>query len=878
MGGYISSLFENRATLHRLHVSLQQAFHSTARGSPAVTEHLSDPAQPAIPPVAAPVADNSLRGILALVRRRRRFCFATLGSLLLLCLLYCLIAPSQYEAQALVSLGMQSSPSVSLAAAEAIAPASILSAPLQLETIVDILRSQRLAWRVIRELRLDRNPAFCPRCAARFPHLNLDAPGSEAENYLMDRFHSDLHARALPRTLLIQVGFRCRSAALSAQVVNRLIADEMDEETGTRLATTARAADWLQSQLDGLNREAAANEKALADFERLHGILTSEQTLASGVSVEIARDPAAQQVDDLGRQLATAEGDHIEREALYREAKQGDPEQVLAANPAYQAIMGSSGSTLALQLQTRRSDLAIQLAQWRAEHGPNFPQVIQLQRALGDLDRQIAAADASLLAGFRRLAQESSDREKLLRAEWQQATQQSLQRNSLTLQDAVLRSRLLANHELIARLDAKIREARLNAGAHAASIVVVDPARIPFRPAAPNLPLYLAITFVFGLWLALGGAYLLDALAPNAARLQPLLLLVVTLALVVPPANAQAPLPSTSGVPTGVVPAPPQDRPSIPPPNPKTAPPVWPSEVGSPTAPNNSSASTASILGAPIALPIHAGDFLDVSEFHDPEFHSVVRVSGKGTVTLPLIGVISLAGLSETQAGKVIDKALIADGMLVHPQAVVLVTSAAGQDVSVLGEVARPGVYPYATHHRLLDLISAAAGLTPTAGRLVSIYHRDAPQTPHSVILDPSGTDAKTDHNPELEPGDTVQVSRAGLVYVIGDVVRPGGFAVDPTQGLTVVQALSLAWGTTPNAVANKAILIRNQKGGRSLTTLNLKRMIHGKDPDIPVRDRDILFVPDSTAKNLMNKSLEAAIQSVIGVSLYAGLVYSQRF
>ncbi len=844
-----------------------------------MTEYSSDPAQHPVPATSAPV--DSLRGIFALLRRRRRFCALTLGSLLALCLVYCLVAPSQYEAQALVSLGMQSSPSVSLAAVEAVAPASILSAPLQLETIVDILRSQRLAWRVIRELHLDRNPAFCPHCATRFPHLNLDAPGSEAESYLIDRFHADLHARALPRTLLIQIGFRCRSASLSAQVVNRLIADEIDAETSSRLDTTARAADWLQTQLDALNREAAANEKILAEFERTHSILTSEQTLASGVSVEIARDPAVQQVDDLGRQLAIAEGDRIERQALYNEAKQGDPEQVLAANPAYQAVMASSGSSLALQLQARRSDLVTELAQWRAEHGPNFPQVVQLQRAIDDIDRQLAATQANLLSGFRRLAQESADREKLLRAQWQKATDQSLQRNSLTLQDAVLRSRVLANHELIARLDAKIREARLNAGAHSASILVVDPARVPFKAAAPNLPLYMAITFVCGLWLALGGAYLLDLLAPSAPRAHPVLLLCVLTLLSVPLARAQAPLPSTSGVPTGVVPSLPQSGPSIPPPNPKTAPTIWTPGASSPSTLNNPQSplsSATTVLGMPIALPIHAGDFLDVSEFHDPEFHSVVRVVADGSVTLPLIGSISLAGLSETQAADAIDKALIADGMLVHPQAIVLVTNAAGQDVSVLGEVARPGVYPYATHHRLLDLISAASGLTPTAGRLVSIYHRDAPQTPHNVILDPSGTDAKTDHNPELEPGDTVQVSRAGLVYVIGDVVRPGGFAVDPTQGLTVVQALSLAWGATPNAVASKAILIRNQKGGRTLTTLNLKRMIHGQDPDVPIRDRDILFVPDSTAKNLINKSLEAAIQSVIGVSLYAGLVYSQRF
>jgi polysaccharide export outer membrane protein len=245
--------------------------------------------------------------------------------------------------------------------------------------------------------------------------------------------------------------------------------------------------------------------------------------------------------------------------------------------------------------------------------------------------------------------------------------------------------------------------------------------------------------------------------------------------------------------------------------------------------------------------PIGPGDFLDISEYRTPEFHSAVRVSAAGTVMLPMVKEVRIGGMDEWAAARAIEAALIAQGMLLHPQVSVLVTAYAGQDVSVLGEVARPGVYPYTLHHRLLDVISAAAGLSQNAGRLVNVFHRGDPNTPHPVVLDPSGTDSATDHNPELAPGDTIQVSRAGLVYVIGDVVRPGGFPVDPGQG-------------------------------RTLTTLNLKRLLRGQDPDQPVHDRDILFVPDSMAKNLINRTVESAIQSAIGVTIYSALVYSQRY
>jgi polysaccharide export outer membrane protein len=243
-----------------------------------------------------------------------------------------------------------------------------------------------------------------------------------------------------------------------------------------------------------------------------------------------------------------------------------------------------------------------------------------------------------------------------------------------------------------------------------------------------------------------------------------------------------------------------------------------------------------------------------------------------------MVGDVNVSGMDEQAAARAIDAALVAKGMLLHPLVSVVVTSYAGQDVSVLGEVVRPGVYAFGFHHRLLDLVSAASGFSPDAGKLVNIFHRDDPKTPHPVVLDPAGADAASDHNPELSPGDTVQVSRAGLVYVVGDVIRPGGFPVDPAQKLTVVQAVSLAWGPTQNAALGKAVLIREQEDGRTLTALNLKRMLRGQDPDQPIRDGDILFVPDSFAKNLMNRTMEAAVQSTIGVTIYSALVYSQRY
>jgi polysaccharide export outer membrane protein len=799
--------------------------------------------------------------------RRRRLVGSVVGGLLLACLLYCLIAPNQYEASARVELRATPISALSLGAPETFGAVSIPPAPLQQETLANVFRSDQLAWKVITGLKLYQAPGFMGWSAGKYPDFHAEAPAADAQAWLLERFQKRLHVETLPRTLLIQIRFRCRDAALSANVVNALIAAYGQQDTESRVQATLQASQWLDSQLKELKARGEQDQLRLAAFQREHGLLNTPEMMANGQPGETQHTSALLELDELGRELVAASTDRILREAQYRAASQGDPELVIASDPRLQAESGNFATALLQQIHAQHSQLEQEQAQLNIEHGPNFPRVVEVRRQLQDLDRQKQAEDAKLVERFRGAWQTAVDREQLVRKNLEEATGEGMKANEAAAEYAAMREEANADHELYVQVLEKAEEAGLAAGIQGSNISVVDYARQPVKPVTPDLPLYMAITLFAGLWLAVGGALLMESIRPSRTFVA---LLAVVLAGAV--ALGQAPTPSTSGLPTGVVRIPaPQQNPNLP--NPKESPATWDSRVQA-GMPPLASAQSASSMPAPIA----PGDFLDVSEVHTPEFHSAVRVSPSGMVTLPMIHEVQVGGMDEQTAAHAIEAALVAQGMLLHPQVSVLVTSYAGQDVSVLGEVVRPGVYPYTLHHRLLDLISAASGLAPSAGRLVNIFHRDDAQTPHPVVLDPSGTDIETDHNPDLAPGDTVQVSRAGLVYVVGDVQRPGGFAVDPAQGLTVVQALSLAWGPTQNAAMSKAILIREQKGGRTLTSLNLKRMLHGQEPDQPVRDRDILFVPDSAAKNLWNRTVESAIQSAIGVTIYAGLVYSQRF
>jgi polysaccharide export outer membrane protein len=803
--------------------------------------------------------------------RNRRLFLSIVGSLLCACLLYCLIAPNVYEATARVVLHGTQVSLLALDRNEGATSGSFASGQVQLETLANVLRSDQLAWDVITRLQLYKDGGFKGTFPQKFPDFSPSHTSPEARDWLLDRFQSNLTVQTIPRTLVLQIRFRSRDAALSAAVVNALIHAYNEQDSDQRIEATNDATGSLRSQLKGLKSRVDRDDQLLATFQKQHRILNTPETLGNGHPTEVEHTAELGEVDALSRELASATTDRIVLESEYRAAASGDPELVVASDPKLVAT-SSSATALLQQLRTHRSDLEQEQAQLQIEHGPNFPRVVEIRSQMQDLDQQIKAEDKKLVDRLKSAWEAAIDRERMLTKSLGAATSAGLKLNEAALTYAAMRQEANANRDLYIRLTQQAEEAGMAASSRGSELFIIDYARQPVKPVSPNLPALMAITLFVSLWLGLAAVFMRETIRSKATNAAILLALFAATASV---GRAQAPTPSTSGLPTGVARIPQStEKKSLP--NAKDAPAVWNASQGISLAgvPPGATATPGLVMAAPIG----PGDLLEVSEAHIREMHASVRVSESGIVTLLLAGEVQVAGLNETSAAQAIQTALIERGMLLHPQVTVLVTAYAGQDVSVLGEVARPGIYSYTVHHQLLDLISSASGLSQSAGRLVTIAHRNDPKTIQSVALDPAGTDTTSDHNPELLPGDTVQVSRAGLVYVVGDVVRPGGFPVDPVQTTTVVQALSLAWGPGQNAALTKAVLIREQQGSRTITTLNLKRMLRGLDPDIPIRDRDIVFVPDSMAKNLWNRTMESVIQSAAGVSIYAGMVYSQRF
>jgi polysaccharide export outer membrane protein len=269
-----------------------------------------------------------------------------------------------------------------------------------------------------------------------------------------------------------------------------------------------------------------------------------------------------------------------------------------------------------------------------------------------------------------------------------------------------------------------------------------------------------------------------------------------------------------------------------------------------------------------VVLLIGAGDLLKMSILGAPESDQEVRVGADGSVPLNFVGPVHVAGLTIEQAQATIAKKLVAGGFYTDPQVSVLTKEYATQGVSVLGEVLKPGVYPLFGPRRLFDLLSLAGGISPKAGRRVSITHRDHPQTPRTVLLSSDAAESMQS-NIEVFPGDTVMVSKADIVYVVGDVRKPTGVIMETGNAMTVIQAIAMAEGTNPNAALNKAKLIRKTPSGPQEIPLPLKDMLSAKSPDVHVQAEDIIFVPTSAAKSAAKRSLEAIIQMGTGLAIY---------
>lgn len=244
---------------------------------------------------------------------------------------------------------------------------------------------------------------------------------------------------------------------------------------------------------------------------------------------------------------------------------------------------------------------------------------------------------------------------------------------------------------------------------------------------------------------------------------------------------------------------------------------------------------------------IGAGDLLDMSVADVPELTIPVRVSDQGTIAVPILGVLAVGDKTVQEAQDLIAQALLDKNVVRRPQVSLLIAEYSNQVVSVLGEVGRPSTFPLIGHRKLYDAISASGGLLPTASTQVTLLRRGQPEQTLTISTSVSAGPLEVS-NVDLMPGDTIIVRRAGVVYVVGDVGRPGGFVMS-SDHITALQALALAEGARPDAKLNSARIVHREGATVRERPVKLVAIMQAKSPDVLLGPDDVLFIPVSLPK-----------------------------
>jgi polysaccharide biosynthesis/export protein len=322
---------------------------------------------------------------------------------------------------------------------------------------------------------------------------------------------------------------------------------------------------------------------------------------------------------------------------------------------------------------------------------------------------------------------------------------------------------------------------------------------------------------------------------------------------------------------------------------------------------------------------IGGGDLLGIEVFDVPELSREVRVNESGFVSIPLVPVkVQAAGLTAFQLQDKLAELLQSNGLVTHPQITVTVKEQHSEPITVIGAVRTPLTLQAVHQMTLLQVLSQAGGITDDAGSKVLITRvrrLPEPATPDPATPDPVspdqgnvannaankpanspaasdpaansqtvsqgvGTESKDSisidlndlldsgdpkFNIPLYGGDVVTVPHSGVIYAVGAVQRPGGFAMETDrQQLTVLKIVSLAGGLSPTAKPSKAVILRQPPGSvqRLQLPVDVKKIITLKSDDLELQRNDILYVPDSTGKHALRRSAEIAIAIATGAAI----------
>jgi polysaccharide export outer membrane protein len=286
--------------------------------------------------------------------------------------------------------------------------------------------------------------------------------------------------------------------------------------------------------------------------------------------------------------------------------------------------------------------------------------------------------------------------------------------------------------------------------------------------------------------------------------------------------------------------------------------------------------TTNYILGPEDQITVHVFAAEDIPD-------RPAQIANDGSVNLPMVGQVQAAGLTIEQLQAALVTAY--KKYFKDPQVTVQVIDFRSQPVSVAGNVNTPGVVQLRGNRNLMEVIGMAGGLKADAGdsALITRYLSEGPIPVAGAFADPTGkysvahidiravmSGKDPQGNILIKPHDVITIPRARMIYVLGNVTKPGGYVLTDNETMSITQAIALAGGWDHTAALKDARVLRADGGAeREQIPANVKKIMENKAPDLQLRADDILYIPNSIGKAVGVRGLETAIAVGSGIAIW---------